>query len=170
MPGYQYPGPAAPVGPSGAPPPEALAGFWIRFGAALIDGVLMLFISALFGGLGFDTAGGTDLDPVTQLGTSLGYLLGGAFLPSLVYFTVLHGSASGQTLGDRACGIRVADRASGGRVPYPRALIRVLVSYVSAMPFALGYFWMLWQPQKQTWHDLAASTLVVKTSYYPAHR
>lgn len=158
--GYQYGGPA---GAPGGPPPEALAGFWIRLAARLLDGVLLWIAQIIISiplALGFR-------DNAVGVGLGL-YAL--SLLLSLGYFTYLHGSAAGQTIGDRACGIRIADADSGGSIPYSRALIRVLMSYVSSIPFALGFFWMLWQPRKQTWHDLVANTLVVKTSFYPAHR
>jgi uncharacterized RDD family membrane protein YckC len=31
----------------------------------------------------------------------------------------------------------------------------------------LGYFWMLWDREAQTWHDKLASTVVVPISAYP---
>ena len=33
--------------------------------------------------------------------------------------------------------------------------------------FLLGYFWMLWDREKQTWHDKFANDVVVPTSAYP---
>ena len=33
---------------------------------------------------------------------------------------------------------------------------------VSAIPLFLGYFWMLWDKEKQCWHDKIASDVVVK--------
>jgi uncharacterized RDD family membrane protein YckC len=38
------------------------------------------------------------------------------------------------------------------------------VSIVSAIVFLLGYLWMLWDPEKQTWHDKAAGSVVVPTA------
>lgn len=156
-PGYQYGGP---TGAPGAPPPEALAGFWIRFGAAFIDGILLNIVSSIISGI-FGL--GSSFDP-----RDAGAASGVSLLLNLGYFTYLHATAAGQTVGNRVCGIRVADAESGGSIPYSRALIRALMSIVSAIPIFLGYFWMLWQPQKQTWHDLVAKTYVVRTRYYPA--
>jgi uncharacterized RDD family membrane protein YckC len=31
----------------------------------------------------------------------------------------------------------------------------------------IGYLWMLYDPEKQTWHDKVAGTFVVPTSAYP---
>ena len=45
--------------------------------------------------------------------------------------------------------------------PGPRA------AEASGIPCFLGYFWMLWDSEKQTWHDKMAITVVVPTSDYP---
>ena len=123
------------------------AGFWRRFAAALIDGVLLGIAGNLV-----DRAAGTGLSG----GTSF------AWIVSLAYFTFLHGR-TGQTLGDAALGIRVVDVRDGTGEPigYGRAFLRWLVSIFSILVFALGYLWMLWDPRKQTWHDKLASTVVV---------
>jgi uncharacterized RDD family membrane protein YckC len=36
------------------------------------------------------------------------------------------------------------------------------MSYVSQLALLLGYLWMLWDPNKQTWHDKVAQSVVVK--------
>ena len=44
-----------------------------------------------------------------------------------------------------------------------RAIGRYFVSLISGFVCLLGYLWMLWDSQKQTWHDKAVSAKVVKT-------
>jgi uncharacterized RDD family membrane protein YckC len=124
----------------GGPP----AGFWRRFVAAFVDGVVLSVVDTILR---------------LVLGTT-GSLLG--FVISLAYFTYFHGS-TGQTPGDAALSIRVVDiRDNPGRpIGYPRALVRALVSIISALVFLLGYLWMLWDPRKQTWHDKAAGCVPV---------
>jgi len=39
-------------------------------------------------------------------------------------------------------------------------------SFLSGI-FLLGYLWMLWDAQQQTWHDKLANTTVVPVSAYP---
>ncbi len=124
------------------------AGFWRRFASALIDGVLLGIAGNVverIAGVGF--SGGTTV----------------AWILSLAYFTYLHGS-TGQTLGDAALGIRVVDvrDAPGRPIGYGRAFVRFIVSIPSGFVPALGYLWMLWDPEKQTWHDKAAGSLPVK--------
>jgi uncharacterized RDD family membrane protein YckC len=59
----------------------------------------------------------------------------------------------------------VIDFRAGSVQPigYPRAFLRWLVSILSAIVAFLGYLWMIWDPQKQTWHDKAAGSVVVLT-------
>ena len=137
-------------GPSGP-----RAGFWQRFGAALIDGLVLLIPTGLIL-VALDNSG---------LANVLTTLLG------LVYYIVLEGGPSGQTVGKRALGIRVFDfRGGAGPIGYPRALLRQLVKYISAAVVLLGYLWMLWDREKQTWHDKAAGSVVVPTDAYPVQR
>jgi uncharacterized RDD family membrane protein YckC len=128
--------------PTGASITDARAGFWIRFGAALIDGILLGIVSG-----------------VLQLalkgpGTGLGLLIG------IAYYTYFEGGEDGQTIGKRACGIRVRS-VDGGSIGHTRAFLRYIGRIVSTIPIFLGYFWMLWDGNKQTWHDKIANSVVV---------
>ena len=120
------------------------AGFWRRFGAAFIDALVVdvvTYILALILG---------------NAGTGLGILIG------IGYFTYFHGS-TGQTPGDAALSIRIVDADGGGSIGYGRAFVRWLVSLVSGIVIAIGYLWMIWDSEKQTWHDKAARSYVVHT-------
>jgi hypothetical protein len=74
---------------------------------------------------------------------------------------------AGQSIGNKILGIRVLDADTGRSLPYARAFARALMSNLSALAFFLGYFWMLWEPRKRTWHDMVAESLVVRTTFYP---
>ncbi|HLH13688.1 MAG TPA: RDD family protein, partial [Solirubrobacteraceae bacterium] len=111
------------------------AGFWIRFGGSIVDGILLGVIEVVLR-LVFKGAGSV-----------LSLVVSG------VYFTVLVGSARGQTLGMRAVGIRVISFDGSGSIGYGRALIRWVGGYISAVVILLGFLWMLWDKEKQCWHD-----------------
>ena len=119
------------------------AGFWRRFGAALIDalvvGIVELILRLILGGTG--------------IALSIVFSFG--------YYTYFHGR-TGQTPGDAALGIRVVDIDTGNVIGYGRAFGRCLVSIVSGLVIVVGYLWMLWDPRKQTWHDKAVSSLPVR--------
>ena len=140
VPGYQQQ-----TGPSGP-----RAGFWTRFGAALIDGIILAVIQAILGAI---------------VGSSAGQGLG--ILIALGYFTYFEGGPSGQTVGKRVLKIRVIDFQTGGEIGYVRGFIRWIGRYLSAIVILLGYLWMLWDKEKQTWHDKLSGAVVVPQDAYP---
>ena len=83
------------------------------------------------------------------------------FIVNLAYYTYFEGGDTGQTFGKRAMNIRVVDAQHGGSIGYSRAFIRWITHILSAIPLGLGYFWMLWDPERQTWHDKFAAAVVV---------
>jgi uncharacterized RDD family membrane protein YckC len=125
----------------------ARAGFWRRFAGAIIDGIVLSIASGILRAiLGTGATGGLSL------------------VLSIAYFTAFIGAERGQTLGQMALGIRVVGLDTGGSIGYGRAFLRWLVSIVSAVVFLLGYLWMLWDQEKQCWHDKAANDVVVPVS------
>mgnify|MGYP001576219216 FL=1 len=69
----------------------------------------------------------------------------------------------GQTLGKMAMKIKVVDMTTGNAPGYLKAFLREVVGkIISGIALSLGYLWMLWDKDKQTWHDKIASTVVVK--------
>ena len=134
--------------PSGAGGPRA--GFWRRFWALFLDGIVLGIVG---GGL------------QAIVGRSFGGLV--ALAVYIGYFGYFIGSPSGQTIGKRALGIRVIDANSGGSIGFSRAVLRFFAAILSALVFYLGYFWMLWDSEKQTWHDKIAGDVVVPVSAYP---
>ncbi|MGI8803535.1 MAG: RDD family protein [Solirubrobacteraceae bacterium] len=132
---------------SGARGPQA--GFWQGFGAVLIGGLLLGVINFA----------------LTAALKGVGYAL--AILIGIAYIVYFEGGATGQTLGERALGIRVVDANTDGPIGYPRAFVRYIGKIVSAIPIFLGYLWMLWDREKQTWHDKMAGDVVVPVSAYP---
>jgi uncharacterized RDD family membrane protein YckC len=78
----------------------------------------------------------------------------------IVYSAVLEGSSYGATLGKYAFGLRVTD-LDRRPLGWQRATARALAKVVSAAVFPLGHVIVAFTDQKQTLHDLLASTLVV---------
>ena len=148
------------------PPPDALAGFWRRLVAAFLDWLLVGIVAAAIGELfGVEAPG----PPSADGGVNLQFqpAPGPFILVELAYFTYFHATSAGQSIGNKILGIRVLDADTGRSLPYARAFVRALMSNLSALPCFLGFFWMLWDRRKQTWHDMLASSLVVRASAYP---
>lgn len=131
-----------------------LAGFWIRFGALLIDSILVGTVSQIITSMGFAAS--------NELGLFLTLV---TFIAGVVYYAVLEGGPTGQTLGKKICGILVVDETllTPG-IGTARGVGRYFARILSGIPFGLGYFWMLWDPRNQCWHDKLAHTCVVRVS------
>ena len=119
------------------------AGFWRRFAAALIDGLVLSVVTVII-----------RLVAGYAVGTAIGLVIAAG------YFGYFHGG-TGQTPGDAALSIRVVDVGGAASIGLGRAVWRWVVSYVSGIALFIGYLWMIWDAEKQTWHDKAARTYVV---------
>jgi uncharacterized RDD family membrane protein YckC len=146
------PPPVTPGGPSGP-----RAGFWRRFFALLLDGLVIAIPAGILIAIGAAANSGAVF--------ALGYVV--LVAGGIAYEIYFIGSPSGQTPGKRALGIRVVDFATGGPIGYGRSTIRMIGRYISGLVCYLGYLWMLWDKEKQCWHDKMANDVVVPTEYYP---
>ena len=86
--------------------------------------------------------------------------LGRSFVLLLVYRVALW-SWKGTTVGGIICRLRVV-RMDGKPLAFTDALVRGLASILSAAAAGLGWLWILWDPERQAWHDKIARTLVVR--------
>jgi uncharacterized RDD family membrane protein YckC len=109
-------------------------------------------------------AGNPEDDDDSSWGViGIAYLL--TIVAPFVYFTVMHGRESGQTLGKRWLGIRVADDSTGKSIGYGRAFGRYAISFVFGLffiPLILDYLWPLWDRKHQALHDKVVGSVVVK--------
>jgi uncharacterized RDD family membrane protein YckC len=79
-----------------------------------------------------------------------------------VYAWLMITLVRGQTLGMMLLGLRIT-RPNGDPVDLGRSAARAVMAYVSGVVLLLGYLWMLWDPEKRTWHDMVADTRVYLT-------
>lgn len=188
-----YPGAAAGTPAPGRDP--ALAGWWQRLLARVIDGlVLALLISPLWFAVflpvwhRLQTLAGQApyLSPAARqmfsasvnqaigsmVAASLLIAVAGAFL-SFGYDWLQHG-LWGQTIGKRVMGTRVVTAGSRGRISggaaCGRAAIYALIPLaptVGLLLWVLDLLWLLWDPRRQCLHDKAARTVVVRAAAQP---
>lgn len=132
-----------PMGAPLAPPPLAVAGaslpragFWIRLAATGIDAVL--------------------------LGIVVGFTNTGAAYPALfaVYCVVLW-ALKGTTIGGIVCGLKIV-RLDDRKVDWMVAVVRGLGGFLSLAVAGLGFLWVAFDDQKQSWHDKIAGTTIVQ--------
>ena len=62
------------------------------------------------------------------------------------------------------------DFRAGGPIGFARGLGRTAARILSGLLCYLGYFWMLWDGERQTWHDKLATTVVVPVASYPVDK
>jgi uncharacterized RDD family membrane protein YckC len=78
--------------------------------------------------------------------------------------------AQGKTPGKWLVGIRAARKSDGAVPGLGRMLVRETVGkFASGFFLGLGYFWAIWDPNSQTWHDKIAGTLVVRSVRHRQH-
>lgn len=129
------------------------AGFWRRFCASIIDGIILsiiLYIIALI--LGTDLA---DIEQNITINV-ISIILG------IVYFAWFNSSEMQATPGKRVMGCYIIDK-NGNRITFLRALGRYFAMIISAIPLMIGYLMVAFTQKKTGLHDIIASTYVIKS-------
>ncbi len=131
---------AAPVKP--AAPPVSLelenrAGFWIRTLALLLDVILVAIVCSII-----------------RIGTHDSMLLVVAAYGAVMW------RLRGTTIGGIVCGLRVV-RLDGRAIDWPTAITRALASFLSLFVAGLGFIWVVFDAERQSWHDKIAGTVIV---------
>jgi len=166
---------AAPIGASArVSAPLRYAGFWVRFAAASIDGLIIGIPSTivvfgmvfLFGGFSMIVRH-APVDPGdarAYAATLIPIFFGIMFVCLLLqwlYFAGMEGSSRQATFGKSAMSLRVAD-LDGRPISFGHASGRFFAKLVSGMiPFAIGYLMAGFTARKQALHDMIAGTLVL---------
>jgi len=145
------------------------AGFWRRFVAMIIDGLvlspILLIMFASTGLFGLISGAGGDRDRAALgaalfgIGIFLGlviYLAG-----SWLYHTLMECSRHQATLGKVALGIKVTD-LDGNRISFARANGRFFGKWLSGAVMNVGYLMAAFTEKKQALHDILASCLVIQ--------
>ena len=115
-------------------------GFWKRFAAVLIDGVILLIPSLIL------------MHPLYGAGS---------ILVGLAYKPVFEASPISATPGKALLGMVVLTEG-GDRISLRTSLIRYLGSIVSGCLLLIGYLIQPFTPKRQTLHDFFAGTVVVE--------
>lgn len=125
--------PAAPIQAYSALP---RAGFWIRVAAAALDCIMIAILSNLIHGAGL-------------------------FLFWLAAYSVVMWALKGTTVGGVICGLKVI-RVDDRPMDWTVALVRGLAAVLSLCAVGLGFIWVAFDDQKQSWHDKVAGTTIVR--------
>jgi uncharacterized RDD family membrane protein YckC len=127
------------------------AGFWIRAGALLIDLILVGMVADGFG----------HMVHVTQFGPSEFHAESPGMLPLLALYGALMWKLRGTTVGGIIFGLKVV-RLDDRPIDWATAIVRALGCFLSLVVFGLGFIWVAFDQEKQSWHDKIAGTVVVR--------
>lgn len=162
--------------PRGGTEPGALADWWRRAVAFLLDTLVLSIPNyILLAVLGIEI---TRTDPATgQPVVDWGqYLLGVlvGLVVWVIYSGLLDGSGHGQTVGKMAMRIQVRDAGVGGPIGFGRGARRRLVWQVLFLPLGIpgivNALSPLWDPHRQAWHDRTGRSVVVNAAPPPDRR
>lgn len=131
------------------------AGFWRRFAATLIDGVIfqILGLGAAYVLMMFFSAYKNEL--MVSIGGPLVILI-----IAIIYFAGLESSSMQGTFGKKLAGIVVTD-LYGNRISFLRAVGRYFAKFLSCILF-VGFIMAAFTEKKQGLHDMIAGTLVLR--------
>jgi uncharacterized RDD family membrane protein YckC len=181
--------------PAGAPPvyaaPQVYAqaptsqygGFWIRFVAYLVDGLIVgipmtaiiVTVVLIFGAGSFAAFKSLPANPdpeqiQNQIMPMIAALIGayalfiaGAIVISWLYFAMMESSERQATFGKAMLNLRVTD-INGNRLSFGHASGRYFSKIVTGLvPFAIGWIMAGFTQKKQALHDFIAGTVVIRT-------
>jgi uncharacterized RDD family membrane protein YckC len=136
------------------------AGFWLRFGAIFIDGIIMLIVNKIIS-IPLELIGFTSFErPAVMVATGFFMLLLQIVIPAAydIWFVGKYAA----TPGKMACKIKVVTSDSG-QVSYARALGRHFAKWISGFTLGIGYLMAAFDDQKRTLHDRICDTRVVRS-------
>jgi uncharacterized RDD family membrane protein YckC len=174
---------AAPAGTVYAPPAQAAwqapaarsavayAGFWLRFVAAIIDGLILYFVGMILflpfaasmgmGMRGMMTGRPPNLEGLLPLIHAMIRITLLRTVLHWLYYSLLESSAWQATLGKKALGLEVTD-LDGNRISFGRATGRFFAKIISSIILFIGYIMAGFTEKKQALHDILAGTLVIR--------
>ncbi len=153
----------------------AYAGFWLRFVAYLIDGIISCFAFViLLIPLFVLTGAGAALGKIISdgdVGDDLGAFLGAGFIlgffgiilvVSWLYYALSESSSWQATPGKKILNLKVTD-LTGQPITFARASGRYFAKIITSMiPLAIGYIMAGFTEKKQAIHDMIASCLILR--------
>lgn len=147
-------------------------GFWIRFVAVIIDGIILgvagsavqiLLLGSSFRSFTQIRPGAPPDEALAALGSMMG-ILGASMLIGTLIGASYEGffiSRLGATPGKMALGLKVV-RPNGGPVSLGRAVGRYFAKWLSSITLGIGYIMAGFDVEKRAMHDMIVDTRVIK--------
>ena len=144
--------------------PYPFKGFWIRFVASFIDGIILLIIIILLASISL-VIFGAALGEGAGVGMFLlVFIL--ASIATILYKPIMEASEYQGTVGKYALGMKVVDQ-NGQRITMTSSFLRTILYIIGAQGFllCLGVVMIGFTEYKQGLHDILANTYVVTTHW-----
>ena len=160
---------SAPPAYGAAPAAVHYAGFWLRFVAIFIDGIVLWFVGFIVS-LPFGVSMGMrgmfgrlphDPEELARFYAAMFPLMLLRLILNWLYFAFFESSAWQATLGKKALGLEVTDLA-GRRISFGRATGRFFGKILSWATLTIGFIMAGFTEKKQALHDILAGTLVIR--------
>ncbi|MGD9158288.1 MAG: RDD family protein [Desulfobacteraceae bacterium] len=136
------------------------AGFWIRFGAYIIDSIIMtvinLILSFFISLVGFSAISQDDPSKAIMVSALTSLINMIIYLGYETYFI----GKWGATIGKMACGLKVVT-PEGEKVTYLRAFGRYFAKIISSLILCIGFIMAGFDDEKRALHDRICSTRVI---------
>ena len=153
-------------------PALVYAGFWIRFAAVFIDGIILVVASSavqllFMGSIYRPLSGLREPMPPDQALAAFGTVMGAAALGMLASMAIgatyegVFISRLGATPGKMVLGLKVV-RPNGGPVSLGRAIGRYFAKTLSYLALCIGFIIAGFDAEKRALHDMIVDTRVVK--------
>ena len=134
------------------------AGFWIRTGAALIDTVLILIITAPL----LAAIYGTNYWASDSFLKGFWDVIFSYILPAIA--VIIFWIYKSATPGKIATKLTIVDAKTGNKPSTGQFILRYIGYYLSSLPLFLGIIWVGIDRRKQGWHDKLAGTVVIRSN------
>ena len=112
------------------------AGFWIRIAASLLDAILVAIAAGVLH-------------------------LGDLFILLLTAYSIVMWAKKGTTVGGIICGLKVV-RIDDRPLDWSVSVVRALGAFLSLCVAGLGFIWVAFDDDRQSWHDKISGTTIVR--------
>jgi uncharacterized RDD family membrane protein YckC len=158
------------MSPPPPPPPSfgyqatpTRAGFGKRFLGWLVDIIISIVVSLpvilILESIGIDMIQTSSTNNEFKAQGNVGAQIVIGLIGSAVWAWFL--SNKGATPGMMVANLKCVRRDTGANLSFGAAFGRGLMSIVSQAVCLLGYFWSIWDKEKQTWHDKVVDSVVI---------
>jgi len=142
----------------------AYGGFWIRFLAKFIDGLLLICINFPLNFLWKALVLNLYIGEATELPAI--FLVAGSqmFFGTIIgiVYSVYFVTTRGATLGKMACGLKIINADGTEKISFGKAVGRYFAEMLSALICYVGYIMVAFDDEKRGLHDRICDTRVVK--------